>query len=721
MKSCPSPENVSYHRVPANQERAVMWMRALDMDTDRSTPDMRICGRHFDSSCFKDTGKRIQSGELVKMLKVTAIPTLYLQSAGPEVEVAVGFEREDIPANTETEDEVIHTASIQTQTFLGKCCEESEKKYRDALKKITDLEKKIEKCQKLTKQRQKEIVKEYLSDLGHSELSIKNIMSPDKFHRHYNQDDICNSLILKSMSNRCYNYLRKNKILPLPSSTTLSKWLVSVDCAPGFQNFFFEMLHRKFQDAEVWERQAILSFDELDLKKSFEYDRLNKQVYGNHKKMQTVMIRGLLGKWKQVIFFDFDQRMTKDLLCKIVVKCEDVGLKIRGVSFDLGNPTFLSEFGILKNLDCSFINPADSSRLIYFFPDVPHLLKRLRDHILDKGVHIRSENGMSSELRKSDFQNMIDSDGDEFKVCLKLTNEVINVTGQARQRVLPAAQLLSFTVGKAMLYHFGPSYMPQSETIICINNWFDAMNSRLPYSKNDESCGFGLNEKTQLGALDKMESFVQNMEFCNKGAKYSRSGKLSIPFQRGILVSIKSTRALYGELKEDGYRYFLTSKVNSDCLENFFSRVRSIGGDNDHPGPASAVTRIRILLMGKDPQHLVSKPSVLHNSMEDAIVHEAAAAAPVPEDEDFVSQELTKKISQHPTVFGNDQNTGIHDEKKVKMTGAEEEKVIGWGKFTVKFNIHNIFLNEYLLFLYEDPTSDQVFLTVRFNNHNIFF
>ena len=59
----------------------------------------------------------------------------------------------------------------------------------------------------------------------------------------------------------------------------------------------------------------------------------------------------------------------------------------------------------------------------YFFPDVPHLLKRLRDHILDKGVHIRSENGMSSELRKSDFQNMIDSDGDEFKVCLKLTNE----------------------------------------------------------------------------------------------------------------------------------------------------------------------------------------------------------------------------------------------------------------------------------------------------------
>ena len=114
--------------------------------------------------------------------------------------------------------------------------------------------------------------------------------------------------------------------------------------------------------------------------------------------------------------------------------------------------------------------------------------------------------------------------------------------------------------------------------------------------------------------------------------------------------------------------------------------MRSIGGDNNHPGPASAVTRIRILLMGKDPQHLVSKPSVLHNNMEDVIVHEAASAAPVPEHEDFVSLELTRNISQHPTLFENDQNIGIHDEKKVKMTYAERKKSIR-SMLTIEFSI----------------------------------
>ena len=34
----------------------------------------------------------------------------------------------------------------------------------------------------------------------------------------------------------------------------------------------------------------------------------------------------------------------------------------------------------------------------------------------------------------------------------------------------------------------------------------------------------------------------------------------------------------------------------------------------------------------------------------------------------------------------------LYDEKKVKMTGPEEEKVIGWGKFTVKFNIFTSYL-----------------------------
>ena len=54
----------------------------------------------------------------------------------------------------------------------------------------------------------------------------------------------------------------------------------------------------------------------------------------------------------------------------------------------------------------------------------------------------------------------------------------------------------------------------------------------------------------------------------------------------------------------------LTSKLNQDILENFFSLIRGVGGYNTHPGPVEAINRIRIILLGKDPEHIVSNPAV---------------------------------------------------------------------------------------------------------------
>ena len=47
---------------------------------------------------------------------------------------------------------------------------------------------------------------------------------------------------------------------------------------------------------------------------------------------------------------------------------------------------------------------------IYIFPDVPHLLKRLRVHTLTKGVKVEFE-GKSSTLTKKDFEELLVKDG----------------------------------------------------------------------------------------------------------------------------------------------------------------------------------------------------------------------------------------------------------------------------------------------------------------------
>ena len=98
-------------------------------------------------------------------------------------------------------------------------------------------------------------------------------------------------------------------------------------------------------------------------------------------------------------------------------------------------------------------------------------------------------------------------------------------------------------------------------------------------------------------------------------------------------MSIKAIRALYAEAKSAGMSYILTSRLNNDALENFFSQIRGLGGPNSHPGAANAVCRVRTLLLGKEPQHIVQRPVVAH-----ADDGEDVPAPVLPSEDEFLSK-----------------------------------------------------------------------------------
>ena len=65
-----------------------------------------------------------------------------------------------------------------------------------------------------------------------------------------------------------------------------------------------------------------------------------------------------------------------------------------------------------------------------------------------------------------------------------------------------------------------------------------------------------------MKVLRNMSDLVSRMYFVNKKGK-----NVKMPFQAGILVSIKSVIELYNELKSEGATYFLTSRPNQDILD----------------------------------------------------------------------------------------------------------------------------------------------------------
>ena len=108
-----------------------------------------------------------------------------------------------------------------------------------------------------------------------------------------------------------------------------------------------------------------------------------------------------------------------------------------------------------------------------------------------------------------------------------------------------------------------------------------------------------------------MKELVTNMYFPLNNGKLVRK-----PFQGGIIVGIRSTLALFKELKDENMDFLLTTRVNQDCIENLFSCVRSMGGNGTHPTPIEAMNRIRKLCLTKSVQFVLDNANVEQSDQE---------------------------------------------------------------------------------------------------------
>ena len=68
-----------------------------------------------------------------------------------------------------------------------------------------------------------------------------------------------------------------------------------------------------------------------------------------------------------------------------------------------------------------------------------------------------------------------------------------------------------------------------------------------------------------------MEQLIRNVYWEGKGA--------ALPFEKGIISGSRSVRQLCDDLRNRGYKYVLTSRLNQDVVENFFPALGVWGVD----------------------------------------------------------------------------------------------------------------------------------------------
>lgn len=205
--------------------------------------------------------------------------------------------------------------------------------------------------------------------------------------------------------------------------STLRDWARCLHLDTGTLTSVIQLMKVKGKGLTEMDRLTVLTFDEIYVSNRISIDPEMQQVIGPHKTCQVVMARGLVNKWKQPVFYRYDQNMTVDIMFEVISKLYDAGFIVECITSDmgLGNTVFWSKLNVHYD-NVSFPHPVNKDLKIYVFADVPHLLKLLRNHLLDNSF---TNNGI--KIDKTCLERLLQASQSDIKIAFKISRYHLDV------------------------------------------------------------------------------------------------------------------------------------------------------------------------------------------------------------------------------------------------------------------------------------------------------
>lgn len=173
-----------------------------------------------------------------------------------------------------------------------------------------------------------------------------------------------------------------------------------------------------------------------------------------------------------------------------------------------------------------------------------------------------------------------------FRLAPNLTQKHLQPKAFKKMNVKLAAQVLSARVAAGMTTYMKFKKIPQEaaitvEVIAKFENLFDIFNCVTHYSPKEFRTAFK-GEQFKLVFLLETSEYIKNINVVSK-SKLDKDVTNSVSFLDGWRISISSLIGLWNDLKDEGFSYILTRRLNQDPLENFFGSIRQQGENSVNP------------------------------------------------------------------------------------------------------------------------------------------
>lgn len=302
-------------------------------------------------------------------------------------------------------------------------------------------------------------------------LQFREIYKKKMGHR-FSKNEKIMALSLYKQGPKAYRWLRR--IFVLPSPLTLSRLLSRAAIKAGINENIFENLKKRVKKMKEDEKLCNLLFDEIAIAPHFDYDKKRDVVLGSDKSGKKIanhalvfMIRGIIKNYKQPIAYSFcagsTDKMDLVLQIKEIIKnVQDTGLRVLATICDQGASNKSAINYLIQETRAKYLHQniewnkntfeINEKEIVPLF-DVPHLIKGIRNNLLDKDLHY-TKNGRMMTAKWKYIEDLYKEDPDilGLKILPKLTDQHIFPNKIKKMKVKCATQVFSRSVAIAMGY-----------------------------------------------------------------------------------------------------------------------------------------------------------------------------------------------------------------------------------------------------------------------------
>lgn len=144
--------------------------------------------------------------------------------------------------------------------------------------------------------------------------------------------ELCKAYSLQRLNIPVFSYMRDKFSIPMPSTDDVRKFVLGIQLVRGLQTTMLRMLECDGQIYQEHEKLTILQVSYIKTAEIFEYDENLDLIIGPHKYLTLIVARGLYREWSQLVYFNFDARVTKQNLNCVIEALHKIDFPVAAIA-----------------------------------------------------------------------------------------------------------------------------------------------------------------------------------------------------------------------------------------------------------------------------------------------------------------------------------------------------------------------------------------------------